>query len=314
MLEYVRSEPMFKSSISPSVAVVVLNWNGGQITLDCLASVERLDYPRRSLIVVDNNSTDGSPERIRSCFPEVELITHTQNLGLSEGYNSGLRWSLERGHDYTLLLNNDVVLAPDALRLLVGEAERRPEAGMFSPKIYLGEPPSDRLYWTGGWLTLNPFGAPTRGYRRRDQGQYDEVCEIQLAANTAVLVRCEMVRDVGLLDPAYFYMCEDFDWSLRARQSGHKVLYVPGARVWHLECATIGFLSPRMVYYYLRNMMLLARRYHSRPHLMQAMPTFQVLLFMVMFLVTGKPGGLRACLWALIDYRRGRFGETARRF
>ena len=300
------------SSTHPSVTVVVLNWNGGQTTLDCLASVEQLDYPNYSVVVVDNGSTDDTLAQIASRFPEIEQIVHTQNLGLSEGYNSGLRWSLEKGHDYTLLLNNDVLLAPDALRTLVDEAERCPEGSMFSPKIYLGEPPSDRFYWTGGWLTLNPFGAPTRGYHRRDRGQYDEVCEAQLAANTAVLIRSEAVRDIGLFDPAYFYMCEDFDWSLRARQNGHSIVYIPGARVWHLESATVGFLSPRMVYYYLRNMMLLARRYHPHPRLMQAMLTFQVLPFNAAFILTGRSGGLRSCLWALIDYRRGRFGMTTR--
>ena len=303
---------MSKSSVCPSVTVVVLSWNGGRTTLDCLASVEQLDYPDYSVVVVDNGSTDHTLAHICSRFPRAEPIVHTQNLGLSEGYNSGLRWSLERGHDYTLLLNNDVVLAPDALLTLVDEAERRPEAGMLSPKIYLGEPPSDRLYWTGGWLTLNPFAAPTRGYRRRDRGQYDEVCEAQLAANTAVLVRSKAVHDVGLFDPDYFYMCEDFDWSLRARQSGHRIVYVPGARVWHLQSATMGFLSPRMVHYYLRNMMLLARRYHPRPRLMQAMLAFQILPFNAAFILTGQSGGLRSCLWALIDYRRGHFGKTAR--
>jgi GT2 family glycosyltransferase len=300
------------SSASPSVTVVVLSWNGGRTTLDCLASVEQLDYPDYSVVVVDNGSTDNTLAQVSSRFPEVERIMHNQNMGLSEGFNSGLRWSLAQGHDYTLLLNNDVLLAPDALLTLVDEAERCPEAGMLSPKIYLGEPPSDRFYWTGGWLTLNPFGAPTRGYRRRDRGQYDEVCEAQLAANTAVLVRTKAVRNVGLFDPAYFYMCEDFDWSLRARQNGHRILYVPGARVWHLQCATIGFLSRRMVYYYLRNMLLLARRYHPHPRLMQAMLTFQVLPFNAAFILTGRSGGLRSCLWALIDYRRGRFGETTR--
>ena len=296
------------------MAAVVLNWNGGQTTLDCLASVQQLDYPRISLTVVDNGSTDDSPERIRSHFPEVELIVLSQNSGLGEGFNSGLRWLLADGHDYALLLNNDVILAPDALRQLVDEAERHPEASMFSPKIYRGEPPSDRFYWTGGWLTLNPFAPPTRGYRRRDRGQYDKVCEVQLAANTAVLVRCQMVREIGLLDPTYFYMCEDFDWSLRAGQKGHKVLYVPGARVWHLESSAIGFLSPHMVYYYLRNMLLLARRYHPHPRLMQAMLTFQVLPFNMVFFATGKPKGLYSCLCALIDYRRGHFGRTSRRF
>jgi GT2 family glycosyltransferase len=305
----VRTSPLTDYAY-PYIAVMVLTWNGGQITLDCLESVERLNYPRYTVVVVDNGSVDDSVERIRTDFPAAEVIPLSQNMGLCEGYNTGLRWSLEHGCDYILLLNNDVALAPDALRRLVDEAERHPDAGLISPKIYLGNPPDDRFYWTGGWLTLNPFRAPTRGYRRRDRGQYDETIEVQLSANTAVLVRCQMVRDVGLLDLDYFYMCEDFDWSLRANRHGYKVLYVPTAHVWHRESSTVGFLSPSMAYYYLRNMLLLARRYCACPHLMQAMLTFQVFLFMVMFLVTGRLRGVRAPLWALIDYHRGRLGRV----
>jgi GT2 family glycosyltransferase len=87
---------------------------------------------------------------------------------------------------------------------------------------------------------------------------------------------------------------------------------VPAACVWHRESATVGFLSPSHAYYYLRNMMLLGRRYYPRPRLMQAMLTFQVLLFTAMFLATGRPRGARASLWALIDYYRGRFGKAER--
>jgi GT2 family glycosyltransferase len=298
----------------PSVAVLVLSWNGVQTTLDCLRTVYQLDYPRCSVAVVDNGSTDGTAERIRASHPATHIVALERNLGLSEGYNAGLRWALDADHDYVLLLNNDVVLAPDALRLLVEAAESQPEAGLLSPKILLGAPPSNRLYWTGGWFTLNPFKAPTRGYRCRDRGRCELACEVDLAANTAVLARAAMIRAVGLLDPDYFYMCEDFDWSLRARHAGFRVAYVPQARVWHLESTTIGFLSPRMVYYYLRNMLLLSRRYFPHWVALRAMLYFQVPLFMVALLVTGRPRGLRAPAWAVADYRAGRFGHSARPF
>jgi GT2 family glycosyltransferase len=153
-----------------------------------------LDYPSYTVVVVDNGSVDGSPADLCSEFPDVELIALERNMGLSEGYNAGLRWALTRGHDYALLLNNDVILRPDVLRLLVDAAERHPDAGLVSPKIYLGQPPSDRIYWTGGWLTLKPWGAPTRGYRQRERGRFDDAREADLAANTAVLARCQMVR------------------------------------------------------------------------------------------------------------------------
>lgn len=298
----------------PGVIVVVLNWNGAQTTLDCLTTVYALDYPRYTAAVVDNGSTDGSPAIIGNAFPQVKILALEHNAGLSEGYNAGLRWALEQGCDYVLLLNNDVALGSDTLRVLVEAAEEHPQAGLISPKIFLGAPPSDRIYWTGGWFTLNPFRAPTRGYRCRDRGHWDTLCEADLSANTAVLARAAMIRAVGLLDPDYFYMCEDFDWSLRARQAGFGVLFVPQAHVWHLESTTIGFLSPRMVYYYMRNMLLLSQRYYPRWHALRAMLYLQVPLFMVALVVTGRGAGLRAPVWAVMDYRAGRLGQSERRF
>ncbi len=296
----------------PPVAAIILTYNGCQTTLNCLASAVQLDYPSVTLVVVDNGSTDGSAECIRERFPQVTVVRIEHNVGVTEGYNAGLRWLLEHDYEYALLLNNDVLLAPDLLRVLIRAAERHPEASLFSPKIYLGAPPSTRLYWSGGWLTLNPVGAPTRGYRRRDRGKYDDVCYAQLAASTAVLVRCQMIRDVGLLDPAFYYLCDDFDWSLRAAQKGHRVLYVAAGKVWHLESSTIGYLSPRMVYYYVRNMRLLIEHHFPRWRAMQVTLAVQVPLFMAMLIVTGRVHGIRAPIWGVLDHRRACYGKCRR--
>lgn len=303
---------MNRADSHPPVAVIILAYNGCQTTLNCLASVVQLEYPCYTVTVVDNGSTDGSAEQIRAAFPQVNVIRLEHNIGVTEGYNTGLRWFLEQDYEYGLLLNNDVLLAPDMLRTLVAEAEAHPEAGLLSPKIYLGAPPSRRLYWSGGWLTLSPVGAPTRGYRRYDRGQYNRMCYAQLAASTAVLVRRTMVQDIGLLDPAFYYLCDDFDWSLRAGKKGYRILYVPAAEVWHLESLTIGFLSPRMVYYYVRNMHLLVKRHFPNWWAMRLMLAIQVPLFMLALVLTGKAYGVRAPIWGWLDHRCGRYGKSER--
>ena len=122
---------------APLVYVVVLNWNGWRDTALCLASLSASNCPNLHVVVVDNGSTDGSPERLAPLLeaPWGELIQVGCNLGFTGGANLGLRVALERNADYAFLLNNDATVAPDCIATLVQEAERRPEIGLVGPKI-----------------------------------------------------------------------------------------------------------------------------------------------------------------------------------
>ncbi len=103
--------------MSPRVAIIVLTYNGLADTLACLASLERLDYPRERyrVVVVDNASQDGTPATVREAYPQVGVIETGANLGFAAGNNAGLRYALAQGYDYTLLPNNDTEAAPDLL-------------------------------------------------------------------------------------------------------------------------------------------------------------------------------------------------------
>src|SRR5436190_7401977 len=120
---------------APSVAVIVLNWNGRDDTLACLESLAGLNYDNFQVMVVDNGSTDGSVGAIRPRFPGVEIIETGRNLGFAEGNNVGIRLALDRGMDYVFLLNNDTVVDPSLLSELVAAAERCPEGGIFGAQI-----------------------------------------------------------------------------------------------------------------------------------------------------------------------------------
>src|SRR5437899_11006704 len=125
----------------PLVAVVTLAWNGREDTLTCLESVDALDWDDLSTIVVDNGSSDGLVDAVRDRFPHIRVIRSERNLGFAGGNNLGLRAALEAGADYALILNNDTVIDRGAVRELVAEAERRPDAGALCPLIYYMEPP-----------------------------------------------------------------------------------------------------------------------------------------------------------------------------
>lgn len=125
----------------PLVYIVVLNWNGREDTLACLRSLEQVWNERTRGIVVDNGSTDGTPDAVRTAFAAVEVLETGQNLGFTGGNNIGLRFALDRGADYVLLLNNDTVVDPRFLPEMLTVATVSEEIGFVSPKIYFLDPP-----------------------------------------------------------------------------------------------------------------------------------------------------------------------------
>jgi GT2 family glycosyltransferase len=244
------------------VAVVVLCWNGREDTLACLASLERLDWPKVSVIAVDNGSTDDTVEAIRAEFPNVTAIRSEENLGFAEGNNVGLRAALESGADYVLLLNNDTIADERLVAALVTEAQRRPDAGALCPLIRYVDPP-DRIWYAGA--RFDPRAAHNgrhTGYGELDRGQYHSVREIGRATGAAMLVPREVVERVGYLDRRLFLQVEDVEWSLRMRAAGYRILFVPDGQVWHhVSVASGGERAPDTAYYEMRNTLAVSARH-----------------------------------------------------
>jgi GT2 family glycosyltransferase len=244
----------------PHVAVIVVNWNGREITLECLRSLSAQTYPHADLIVVDNASSDGSADAIRSAYPDVILLSMAANLRFAGGNNAGMREALNRGADLVLLLNNDTVVHPDFLKHLVARLEMDPRCGMVAPKIFYFAQP-DKLWFAGGVISMWTGTMKHIGIREVDCGQHDAVREIDYASGCCILVRSDVIRKIGLLDESYHIYTEDADWSMRVRRAGYTVLYEPAARVWHkISVSSGGHLS----WYKLKNKFLSNLRFFWR--------------------------------------------------
>src|SRR5438034_11188904 len=115
-----------KVAMPSTVSIIVLNWNGLQVTRACCASLSKLTYPAVRVYVVDNASEDGSAKTLPSEFPQFTHIANTENLGFTGGNNEAIRQAMKVGYDYILLLNNDTVVAPDFVDWLVARAARDP--------------------------------------------------------------------------------------------------------------------------------------------------------------------------------------------
>ncbi len=243
------------------VAAVVLSWNRREDTLACLRSLAAAD-PAPHVIVVDNASSDGTAEAVRSEFPELRLIENPSNLGFAEGNDVGIRHALAHGADHVLVLNNDTEVDPGFLTPLLEEAARREDAGALSPKILFAEP-GDLIWFAGAeYEPRSGYNGRHRGYRERDDGRFDAVSETGRVCGAAMLVPREVLEKVGVFDPELFAYSEDTDWSLRAREAGYRHYVVPASKVWHkVSAASGGESSPTALYYDVRNALVVAERH-----------------------------------------------------
>jgi GT2 family glycosyltransferase len=239
---------------TPRVAIIVLTWDGRELTLDCLASLNGLDYPNHRIIVVDNGSHDGTVEAVRRQYPSVTVIHNGENLGFAEGNNVGIHQALAQGFDYVLLLNNDTVVDPQMLQALVGVAESEGQIGIVGPVIYYHDEPE--VVWSAGnavdWraVTLRRLHADTR------DSHPDVPYDVDYVTGCALCIKREVAEQIGLLDPRYFIYFEETDWCFRARAHGYKVVVAPQARLWHKVSATMRQDSPTTTYYMTRNAFL----------------------------------------------------------
>lgn len=248
----------------PQVAVVILNWNGRDDTLACLDSLAMIDYSNLSVIVVDNGSSDGSVDAIRTRHPAVDVFETGRNLGFAGGSNVGIRRALQRGVDFVLLLNNDTEVAPDLVDSFVAAARRHPQAGAFSARIYFHADPQ-RIWYAGAVWNDTAARFEQVGEGMVDDGHaFTAEGETAYACGCAMFIPATRLRELGMLDERYFLYFEETDWCFRARAAGYPSIYVPSARLWHKVSATVGGEgSPLMVYFVTRNRLMWAQRYGS---------------------------------------------------
>jgi hypothetical protein len=290
-----------------SVWIVVLNWNGLSDTLACLESLRALHYAKRRIIVVDNGSTDGSVAALRSAGSPfaIELIEAGKNLGYAGGNNLGIRYALDRGADFVLILNNDTTVDPMLLDELVGAAERHPDVGCFGPWIFYMQEP-DRLWFTGSeWEpAAAAFTAPWKG--RLASELPNETMSTEYVCGAALFFRATVARQVGLFDERFFLVCEDSDWCFRVRRAGFGCVTVPSARVWHKIGTSFGSeASPLRTYFSVRNKLLWAEKNLSRRESWRILRGALRRLCPRFVLDKGAAGALsKALVWAVTGFLR----------
>lgn len=247
--------------ISPAVVAIVINLNGKELLADALDSLQEQDYSRLHIVVVDNGSTDGSQELVKRSFRQVTLIENEKNEGFGGANNQGIEHALAHGADYVLLFNNDAVADKTCISVLVESAGQH-GAGMTGPKIlYHGE---ERVIWSAGGLVDFWRGKVAHiGIKEIDRGQYETAVDVDYLTACAVLIRRELLENVGRFDPAYHPAYgEDTDLCQRAKRAGYRLVFEPKATVWHrISAFSGGGITALKVQLRLQHEMLFFRRY-----------------------------------------------------
>ncbi len=294
----------------PEVSVVVLNWNNWQETCACVESLLKSTGVDYEIIVVDNGSQDGSPEKITQSFPNITLLCNETNLGYAEGNNVGIRWALDSGAKYVLVLNNDTRIAPDSLAVLAAAGEKYPTAAFLGPKIlHLDQP--DQIQSSGIQLDFL-WRSSQRGQDSPDVQARLTEGEVDCISGAAIFARSSALKIVGLLDSDYFLYREDIDWCLRVRQNGYKIFMIPQAVIWHRSHHVREKDLPRVTYYMTRNSLLLFKKHHAG--------VIRFVMLLVRFLLTifswsvrpkwkSKQLEKQAMVLGLRDYFNGKFGK-----
>jgi GT2 family glycosyltransferase len=285
-------------------AVCVLNWNGREDTLRCLAAVRDADL----VVVADNGSTDGSVDAIRAAHPDVALVENGANLGFSAGNNAAIRRALDDGAEWVVLLNNDAIPAPGMLGAMRAAAARHPDAGVLAGKL-LNE--DGTVQWAGQRVALlSGYSGRPRGHGGPDGALREE--RIDRAVGALMAVSRAAIDAAGLLDEDLFAYVEDVDWSLRIREAGFACVFVPDAAAVHALSASTGGdrSSTHTMYYGARNTIAVCERHRPLGRLGTALRRASIVATFAAraALVQRSAPAVAAVLEGYRDARAGRLG------
>jgi GT2 family glycosyltransferase len=247
--------------LPPYVISIILNSSRREDTLECLTSLTNSTYGNHKTIVLDNSSTDGSVEVIRSGFPSVEVIDLRENQGYAGNNNIGIEAAMAQGADWVFVLNEDTVLDPNCLTQLVEVGESNHQIGILGPMVYHHDEP-DVIQSAGG--LLGPYWESIHLAKDEpDRGQFADVHQVDWISGCGILVRRAVIDEVGMLDDRFFYFWEETEWCVRASRAGWQIVHVPAAKLWHKGVQRNYQPKPSLLYYATRNRFLLMSKHRA---------------------------------------------------
>ncbi len=317
----------------PKVAVIILNWNGWEDTIDLMESLRRATYEPLLIIIIDNASTNDSVfhieqwlftnpvsysvedrDNIKPCLTDDKqhflFVKSAVNLGFCAGNNLGMEWAVQSGAQYFLVLNNDTLVSPDFLQPMIAVAEQDERVGLVGGIItYCDEP--DTIWWAGG--KFNRFLDNERLLDRQPLTDlhHHEPFETEWVSGCMMLIPSRIYKQFGGYVEAYFIWSEEWDYSLMVSKNGYRLMVAPQSRVCHKVGRSLGIMKPLNYYYGIRNGLMFKRKYLSRyiwyPYLFQYLVNRMARY--TQFALQGRFDLVHAGISAVWDYLRGKSGQ-----
>ena len=252
--------------MEPTVAIILLNYNGEKDTIECLNSLKKIDYKNYFIIIVDNHSNQESIETLRNSKSTFafQLLESKTNNGFAAGNNIGIRAALEQRADYIVLLNNDTLVEKDFLSKLLKPFEEDKDCGVTTSTIYYEEN-RKKIWCAGGEFNPRTFKVTLIGYGKKRDCVTDKIKEITFATGCCMCIKREVFEQVGCLNEKYFMYEEDSEFCYRVIYAGWKLYYAPEAVIYHKISASTGGKAEKASaltqYYMVRNKMIFIREY-----------------------------------------------------
>lgn len=218
------------------VSIVILNYNRAADTIKCVTSFLSLQYPNYEIIVVDNASTDDSVNVIKERIPNITLLQTGKNLGYSGGNNFGIKYAMEKGADYFLIINNDTELInPYFLQEIINNQKKDSSIGIMGPKVLNpGIVTQKTILFTPTLLNSIRHSISFK-MRCEDNKNYNVSQRVESISGVCWLIKRKVIEDIGLLDEDYFMYAEEQDYCYRSKKAGWKIAYYPIESIIHYK-------------------------------------------------------------------------------
>jgi len=245
------------------VYVILINYNGANLSLDCIQSILKSKGCKIKIIVVDNKSSQDDINRLEGGIKafnneNIVLIKNTSNNGFSSGNNIGINYALDDGAEYILLLNNDTIIDDKAISVLLNNVNN---LQVSVPKMYYYDNPNT-IWYAGGKIQWNLGKTIHLGENGIDNKETNKAKFVDFATGCCILLTKGIIEKVGLLDETFFMYGEDLDYSIRLANNNIKIYYVPEAKIWHKVGKSGGMKSKMGIYYGNRNRLYLMKKYN----------------------------------------------------
>ena len=244
------------------ISIITVNYNGINDTCEL---IDTIPFEKHSIemVVVDNASIKDEATIIQSKYPFIKVIRSDQNLGFAGGNNLGIKAAQGK---YLFLVNNDTIFNDFNIEALISRLESSPKIGMVCPKIRFTY--GSRRIQFAGYSSLSKITVRNHaiGCNQPDDGSYNTAHPTPYAHGAAMMLKREIIDEVGLLPECYFLYYEELDWSLMITRAGYQIWYEPACTIFHKESQSTGQDSPLRTYYITRNRLLFVKRNYHGPY------------------------------------------------